>query len=122
MRDRLGDDRLRGRGEGGKAQGWPAAHFLRYSGCKFHMRIPFSLLASSSHIHIYAQSDGVTAAGWLVPMKVSFPRIPKFKHLSLGTEGKRESSERGLPLQTESVSDNIVFNGRTLYVKIRKAE
>lgn len=55
------DDRLGGWGSGvgaWEARGWPAAHFLRYSGCKFHMRIPLSARASSSHIHIYVQSNG----------------------------------------------------------------
>lgn len=78
--------------------GWPAAHFLRYiGGCKFHMRILRSVLASSSHIHIYARSDAVTAAGCLVPMKVSFSRIPEFKYFPLrreGQNGRKEGIER----------------------------
>lgn len=33
--------------------GWPAAHFLRYiGGCKFHMRIPRSVLGLRARIYI----------------------------------------------------------------------
>lgn len=68
----------------GEAKGRPAGR-ISYGIAAVNFICAFrSLLASSSHIHIYAQSNAVTAVGWLVPMKVSFPRILEFKRLSPG--------------------------------------
>lgn len=90
------------------------AHFLRYGGCKFHMRIP---LAARIYMSIYVRSNAVTAAALeLVRSNESLlaRNIPEFKHLPHGRKGKiekarekeekRKSSGR-VPLGA-SVSDN----------------
>lgn len=57
---RMSDD---GRLGGWRPRGWPAAHFLRYSGCKFHMRIPFSARFEPAYTYLCAESNAVTAVG-----------------------------------------------------------
>lgn len=104
--DTKGDAKTRGWQRDG---GWPAAHFLRYiGGCKFHMRILRSALASSSHIHIYARSDAVTAAGslsfqWKSPHEYPNSNISRCRERERARERARESSETGLPLRVESL-------------------